>query len=36
VGETVAIPISTYGVIMFAQQSSALGSPGKVYLYKHD
>jgi hypothetical protein len=36
VDETVAIPISTYGVIMFAQQGSALGGTGKVYLYKHN
>jgi hypothetical protein len=31
--ETIAIPISDYGVIMFVQAGSAAG--GKVYLYKH-
>jgi hypothetical protein len=31
--ETIAVPISDYGVIMFVQAGSAAG--GKVYLYKH-
>ena len=35
VTETVAIPISTYGVIMFVQASSAAGGTARVYLYRH-
>ncbi len=33
VAETIAVPISTYGVILFVQAGSSSG--GKVYLYKH-
>jgi len=33
--QTAAIPISTYGVIMFVQKSSASGGAAGVWLYKH-
>jgi hypothetical protein len=35
VGETIAVPISTYGVVMFVQLGSGEGAVGRVYLYKH-
>jgi hypothetical protein len=35
VTETVAIPISDYGVVMFVQVSSSAGGPASVWLYKH-
>jgi hypothetical protein len=33
--QTVAIPISTYGVVMFVQKSSASGGGAGIWLYKH-